>query len=262
MRVAVITKTQVLTTMNSSIQILILVTFAALVGGCDRGLVGDPPTVQLIVIGGNVRTSYRGEEYYLSRDQISFKAVAEDPEDGTLTSILLLNDEPYEPGTPITKPGTHTIHARSVDRDGNTSTDFKRFDVHRAERAESHITLLSLEPYLDTSGEEFLKATISIELPEFDVNEIDVCIIRLMGEVPGSSGFRRHVDGAWSQDGWTETPNTANARIDSDKFICVMSGIPPTTDTSTLDVIGGGKGYPDSFSFWEDVQIPEDATSE
>jgi hypothetical protein len=230
--------------------------------GCDRGLVGDPPTVQLVAAGGDVRTSYRGEKYYLSNDQIGFKAVAEDPEDGTLTSILLLNDEPYEPGTPITKPGTHTIHARSVDSDGNTSTDFKRFKVQRDEEAESHIKLLSLEPYLDEADKEFLKATISIELPKFDVNEIDVCMIRLMGEVPGTSGFRRHVDGAWDQDGVTETPNTADARIDSEKFICVISGIPPSTDTSTLEVIGGGKGYPDSFSYWEDVQIPETATSE
>ena len=225
--------------------------------GCERGPTGDPPTIQIVITGGHAHKSHRGETYYLVRDKIGFDAVAMDPEDGILSSTLLLDDEPYEAGTPIIEPGRHTLHASTADADGNRNTHFRAIEVQRNEEAESHIKLVSLEPYLDKNGKNLLKATISIELPVFNVNDINVSMIRLMGKAPGASDFRKAVDGAWNDEGLIETPDNANARIESNILTCVISGLPASTDPNTLQVIGGGKGYPDSFAFWENVQMAE-----
>ena len=125
---------------------LALLLHASICVGCDRPHSrASRPTIQIVPVGADERISHTGQKYYLVDDRVGFKAVATDLEDGDLGVEILLRDEPYVPGTPITNEGSYAIKATCVDSDGNVETDFRIINIFKHARAESYVSLAEIK---------------------------------------------------------------------------------------------------------------------
>lgn len=235
--------------------------FAVIAGqsGCDRLVTSDaPPSVTIVAKGAALRTAPTGEQYYLAADGIRFDGLVSDPDDDIATVELFLNDQAYQQGTPVFESGFHAMRARCIDRAGNESTDFLRFQIKDHVQVAAKAALVSASRYQE-EGRRFSRAMIAIELSDGRLEEVDVASIRLMGETEDGLGFRGHVDGAWDKDGRSPTPENADVRIESGRLVIVVSGLPESADPSSFEVIGGGS-KPIPFLFWQDVEA-SDASS-
>ena len=244
-----------------SFRLMLLVCMAGISGGsgCDRPHSrASRPTIQIVPVGADDRTSHTGEKYYLVDDRVGFKAVATDPEDGDLSVEILLRDEPYVPGTPITKEGAHAISATCMDSDGNVETDFRIINIYKHARAESYVSLAEIESYQTDSNEQMCRIVVFIDLPDLNAEDIDVSTIRVFGKTLDGLEFEKSVDGAWALDGRTPMPANADVDIQSGRIRCVFSEIPFSPDPTELQVHGIGSRADPSFLFWTDVDVPED----
>ena len=219
---------------------------------CERlAALNTPPSVTIVTSGAALRTSPTGEQYYLAGDEVSFDEFVTDPDDDIVTVELFLNEQEYVRGTPVVKPGYHVMSARCVDRSGNESTDFLRFQIKKHEQVSARARLASMSHY-QQGDRRLSRAMIVIEIPGRRLEEVDVPSIRLMGKTKDGIGFRLHVDGAWGADGRSPTPENADVRFDSDRLVIVISGLPESAEPGSFEVIGGGK-QPIPFMFWQDV---------
>ena len=155
-------------------------------GAAAQRMISTTPARVAIKLAGTRESqlSPTGLPYFVAPVSVAPVVRVDDAGNSSPVVEIVLKDELYSPGMTVSAVGIHTVHATTVDRDGNPQTASVTFQIRERPVYEAYTLVEEFECVEGPRGVRRIQGTLILASDEFDTSHINLSSlgIWLLGE--------------------------------------------------------------------------------